>query len=68
MHNIILHSVIIEYCYDVLRPSKINKKSKTTYADICIKHNWMYAAKTIPEEWLQECVGTDDKLSTIRIT
>ena len=48
--------------------AKINKKSKTTYADICNKHNWKYAAKTIPDEWLQECISTDDQLSTIRIT
>jgi hypothetical protein len=48
--------------------AKINKKSKTTYADICIKNNWKYAAKVIPDEWLQECIEIDDKLSTIRIT
>jgi hypothetical protein len=48
--------------------AKINKKSKTTYADICRKHSWKYSAKIIPEEWLQECVGTNDQLSTIRIT
>jgi hypothetical protein len=48
--------------------AKINKKSKTTYADICRKHNWKFAAKNIPDEWLQECININDQLSTIRIT
>lgn len=34
--------------------SPINKGSKTTYADWCIKHGFKYADKTIPSEWLAE--------------
>lgn len=33
--------------------NKINKGSKTTYADWCIKHGFLYADKVIPKEWLQ---------------
>lgn len=36
--------------------AKINKKSKTTYADICNKFGWKFAKKTIPQEWLDECI------------
>jgi hypothetical protein len=32
--------------------NKIRKGSPTTYADWCIKHGFMYADKTIPQEWL----------------
>ena len=32
---------------------KIRKGSKTTYADYCDKHGILWAAKTIPEEWLK---------------
>jgi hypothetical protein len=31
--------------------NKINKKSKTTYADWCEKNGFKYADKEIPEEW-----------------
>lgn len=31
---------------------KINKGSKTSYADWCDKHGFLYADKFIPEEWL----------------
>jgi hypothetical protein len=34
--------------------NKINKKSKTTYADWCDKHGFKYADKVIPEEWFTE--------------
>lgn len=34
--------------------NKINKNSKTTYADWCTKHGFKYADKTIPEEWFNE--------------
>jgi hypothetical protein len=34
--------------------SKLSKNSKTTYADWCIKNNFKYADKQIPEEWLHE--------------
>ena len=33
---------------------KIRKGSKTTYADWCIKHGFMYADKKIPSDWLTE--------------
>lgn len=33
---------------------KINKGSKTSYADWCNKHGFLYADKLIPEEWLNE--------------
>ncbi len=32
--------------------NKIRKGSKTTYADWCIKHGFLFADKTIPEDWL----------------
>lgn len=31
--------------------NKINKSSKTTYADWCIKYGYKYADKFIPDEW-----------------
>lgn len=31
---------------------KLRKGSKTTYADWCIKHGFLYADKTIPTTWL----------------
>lgn len=33
---------------------KINKYSKTTYAEWCEKNGFKYAEKNIPEEWLYE--------------
>lgn len=33
---------------------KINKGSKTSYADWCDKHGFLYADKFIPKEWLDE--------------
>ena len=33
---------------------KISKLSKTTYADWCDKYGFKYAAKRIPQEWLNE--------------
>lgn len=32
---------------------KIRKGSKTTYADWCDKHGFMYADKRIPDEWVK---------------
>lgn len=32
--------------------TKISKASKTTYADWCEKHGFLYADKIIPEDWL----------------
>lgn len=34
--------------------AKLNKGAKSTYADWCIKHGFLYADKTIPEDWLSE--------------
>jgi hypothetical protein len=34
--------------------NKINKKSKTTYADWCKKYGFKYADKHIPEDWFNE--------------
>jgi len=34
--------------------NKINKNSKTTYADWCTKHGYKYADRVIPEEWFNE--------------
>ena len=31
---------------------KLNKNSKTTYADWCEKHGFKYAEKTIPKSWI----------------
>ena len=33
---------------------KISKRSKTTYADWCDKHGFLWADKYIPKEWLEE--------------
>jgi len=32
---------------------KLNKGSKTTYAEWCIKHGFSYARKEIPESWIK---------------
>jgi hypothetical protein len=32
--------------------ARISKSSKTTYADWCIKHGFLYADKLIPKDWL----------------
>lgn len=34
--------------------AKISKGSKTTYADWCIKHGFLFSDKLIPKEWLEE--------------
>ena len=34
--------------------AKISKGSKTSYADWCIKHGFLYADKLIPEGWISE--------------
>lgn len=33
--------------------NRISKKSETTYAKWCEKHGFLYARKSIPEEWLK---------------
>lgn len=32
--------------------TKINKRSKTSYADWCLKHGFLYADKEVPKEWM----------------
>lgn len=34
--------------------ARLNKKSKTTYADWCQTHGFLFADKRIPEEWINE--------------
>jgi len=34
--------------------AKLRKGSKTTYADWCDKHGFLYADKDVPDEWIQE--------------
>lgn len=34
--------------------AKISKGSKTSYADWCDKHGFLYADKLVPEEWINE--------------
>ena len=34
--------------------AKIRKGSKTSYADWCMKHGFLYADKQIPEDWFNE--------------
>jgi hypothetical protein len=36
--------------------AKLNKGSSTTYADWCRKHDFQFATKTIPLDWLKESV------------
>lgn len=38
--------------------AKLTKTSKTTYADWCDKHGFSYAAKRIPQTWLNEPIDT----------
>lgn len=33
---------------------KIRKGSKTSYSDWCRKHKFLYADKTVPEDWINE--------------
>jgi hypothetical protein len=33
---------------------KLNKGSRTTYAQWCVKNGFEYADKTIPEDWIKE--------------
>ena len=33
---------------------KLRKASKTSYADWCEKHGFLFASKEIPDEWLKE--------------
>jgi hypothetical protein len=36
--------------------SKLYKGSKTTYADYCEKHGFLWAHKVIPDDWIEECL------------
>lgn len=44
--------------------AKLNKGSKTTYADWCEKNGFIYADKHIPQEWFDN--GTKKKKATKR--
>lgn len=37
--------------------AKLNKSSKTSYADWCDKHGFKWAAKEIPMQWIRELKG-----------
>lgn len=37
--------------------AKMNKGSKTTYADWCNKHNFKYSDKLIPKTWFNETIN-----------
>lgn len=34
--------------------TRISKTSKTTYADWCVKHGFLFADLRVPEEWINE--------------
>lgn len=34
--------------------TRLSSRSKTTYADWCEKHDFLYAKGTVPEEWIRE--------------
>lgn len=34
--------------------AKLNKNAKSTYADWCRKHGFLFADKLIPDEWIKE--------------
>jgi len=36
--------------------AKLYKGSKTTYADYCQRYGFKWAHKTIPDEWIAECL------------
>ena len=46
-------SIDIRFVFQNSR-NRIRKGSKTTYADWCIKHNFKYADKQVPTDWLSE--------------
>lgn len=41
--------------------AKLSKGAKSTYAEWCEKHGFLYADKEIPEEWLHETTGTSKR-------
>ena len=55
------HHLIREQCPDIdirfvfsNQNSRLYRNSPTTYASYCEKHDFKYANKTIPQEWLDE--------------
>lgn len=40
----------VRFCFQNAH-NTLNKKSKTTYADWCDKHGFLWSHKTIPKEW-----------------
>jgi hypothetical protein len=46
--------------------SKINKGSKTSYADWCEKYEFKYADKLIPGEWIYDKTGKTDSAPEAR--
>ena len=40
--------------HKLIPKGKIRKGSKTTYADLCIKHDILWADKEIPLSWIGE--------------
>lgn len=43
----------IRFCF-MYAKNKINKRSTTTYADWCDKHDFFFCENSIPKEWLRE--------------
>lgn len=41
--------------------AKLSKGAKSTYAEWCEKHGFLYADKEIPKEWLHETIGTSKR-------
>lgn len=47
---------------------KINKGSKTTYADWCNKNGFIYAEKQIPKEWFTESKKTTNGKKEVQVS
>lgn len=47
---------------------RINKGSKTTYADWCNKNGFIYAEKTIPREWFSESIAITNGKKKVQAT
>jgi hypothetical protein len=45
--------------------SKLHKGTKTTYADWCEKHNFKYADKDVPQEWVEENIKHNSKFKKL---
>ena len=46
--------------------AKISKNSKTSYADWCNKHGFLYSDRFIPREWIEE-PPNDERLSALKV-